>query len=170
MQRTKLNTQVVGQIIFVCLSLCAPLFLLTSRHFWRFFLDVNSDKEQRTKYIPGPIWPVKSVNVVMCLVLLQCLLITPSHQLIQSSVNSATCKGTETETMRMRKCLKPFQQASASYHESFFKYRSFRWDDKIWIFLTVVCVLRLPTVGRPEIWRLAGGRREKVTKGHGMAR
>lgn len=34
--------------------------------------------------------------------------------------------------------------------------------------LTVVCVLRLPTVGRPEIWGLAEKRHVKMTKGHEM--
>lgn len=123
------------------------------------FLSVHSDKEQLMKYTPGPIRQVKHVNVVMCIVLQQCLFITPWHHLIQSSENSTRCKGRQTIYI-----YKKVLQAILTSYESYFKYRSMWWDDKIWIFYRYyhsLCSLA------PNSWtaRNTGPSRRKMRKG-----
>lgn len=87
----------------------------------RFFLSVHFDKEQLMKYIPGPMWSVKCVNVVMFIVLMQCIFIIPLFlyhciNRFRAAEIVQRVKEHKLKKKSMRKCLKQSQQASVSYH------------------------------------------------------
>lgn len=131
-------------------------------HFWRFFWVFIRTKNSLWNTSLDP-----RVNVDMYIVLLQCLF--TNHHINWFIAATTVCLKEQKLKKKYLKVPQAISTGFCLYHESYFKYRSMWWDDKIRIFKSSYRSLCSPA---PNSWtaRNTGPSRRRTRKGVQMSR